>query len=657
MKNKDIFRELGHVDEKFILEADPTAARAAKRKKRLIRTLSAIAACFSLMIISVSVWLFKPYEVEIPENILAQSDDPFYDIYIKAYEYANNGQYKNNYEKYVYPKLFTYFWELHKDEIPRNDELMEGSDANSDTPSPSLSGTYVEVTDNQVSGIIEADLFKRTDTHLFYRAERCIYSYTIDGENSKLCGVFNDFGNASSGLSKYRPSEMFLTEDGNTLIVIAVHNKAGTEIVFIDVSDPRNMRAKARIRFESNYSESRMKDGFLYISSRSTVDINQYSGYEHTNHVSPAKIEVIKSGTAPSSEKFDREEVFMTENAGEQKYLILLQIDVEKIEIKNKLALFSFDDDVFAMFEDRIVLGREYEETESKIIDTYPSRITCRYTEFAVISYGEGGFEVQGSVDVEGYLVNRYAADLDGDILRLVVTSEKAVRNSITSEWRREDIRCDLLCYDISSGKRIAAVKSFAPEDEDVKSVRFDGDVAYVCTAKVEVTESGAVIFSDPVYFFDLSNYKKITSIDTGTIEGYSSSLKPFGNGLLLGIGYGNEPEEGYGFTLKVEIYAEKDGRVESLCSFERQNVYFAKSYKSYLIDCESGYIGIGFDDCENKNNDERYILLRFDGEKLTKVEEFCFNAVGHENNTRSVIINGYLYLMYEEDFQVIKLK
>jgi uncharacterized secreted protein with C-terminal beta-propeller domain len=652
VKKNDIYEEIGNISPDLIAEADPTAARAAKRKKRLVRALSAIAACFSIMIISVSVWLFKPYEVEIPENILAQSDTPFYDVYIKAYEYANRGQHKNNYEKYVYPKLFTYLRELHKDEIPRFGELMEGSSSN--TPSPSLSGNYVEVTDNQIDGIVEPDLFKRTDTHLFYRAEKCIYSYTIDGENSKLCGVFSDFGNASAS-KKYRPREMFLTEDGNTLIVIAVQNKVGTEIVFIDVSDPCNMRAKARIRFDSRYSESRMKDGFIYISSKSTVDINQYSGYENTYHISPAKIEVIKYGCGPRSEKFSREEVFMTENAGEQKYLILLQIDVEKIEIKNKLALFSFDDDVFAMFEDRIILGREYEENESKIIDTYPSRITRRRTEFAVISYGEDGFEVQGSIDVEGYLVNQYAADLDGDILRLVVTSGKEVRNSITYEWQLEDIRCDLLCYDISSGKRIAAVKSFAPEDEEVKSVRFDGDVAYVCTAKMEVTEGGAVIFSDPVYFFDLSNYKKITSIDTGTIEGYSSSLKPFGNGLLLGIGYGNEPEEGYGFTLKVEIYAEKDGKVESLCSFERQNVHFATSYKSYLIDCESGYIGIAFDDCNIKRRNERYILLRYDGEKITQIVEVSLNDVGSVNNARSVVIDGYLYLMYEEDFQVIK--
>lgn len=196
MKKNDIYEEIGNISPDLIAEADPTAARAAKRKKRLVRVLSAIAACFSIMIISVSVWLFKPYEVEIPENILAQSDTPFYDVYIKAYEYANRGQHKNNYEKYVYPKLFTYFRELHKDEIPEFGVAME--DSSSNTPSPSLSGTYVEVTDNQIDGIVEPDLFKRTDTHLFYRAEKCIYSYTIDGENSKLCGVFSDFGNASA---------------------------------------------------------------------------------------------------------------------------------------------------------------------------------------------------------------------------------------------------------------------------------------------------------------------------------------------------------------------------------------------------------------------------------------------------------------------------
>ena len=58
MKKNDIYEEIGNISPDLIAEADPMAARAAKRKKRLVRVLSAIAACFSIMIISVSVWLF-----------------------------------------------------------------------------------------------------------------------------------------------------------------------------------------------------------------------------------------------------------------------------------------------------------------------------------------------------------------------------------------------------------------------------------------------------------------------------------------------------------------------------------------------------------------------------------------------------------------------
>ena len=81
---------------------------------------------------------------------------------------------------------------------------------------------------------------------------------------------------------------------------------------------------------------------------------------------------------------------------------------------------------------------------------------------------------------------------------------------------------------------------------------RFDGTDAYVCTA---------VQLTDPVFFFDLSDMDNITYKETGTIEGFSTSLVNFGNGYLLGIGTGNV----WG-SLKIEIYEESATGVVSVC-------------------------------------------------------------------------------------------
>ena len=78
-------------------------------------------------------------------------------------------------------------------------------------------GNYQEITDNQVSGVIEADMIKRSDTHIFYLAEHYLYIYSIEGEQSKLISMTNlmQFSNASLSCE-----EFFLSLDCKTVTVI-----------------------------------------------------------------------------------------------------------------------------------------------------------------------------------------------------------------------------------------------------------------------------------------------------------------------------------------------------------------------------------------------------------------------------------------------------
>ena len=63
MKNKDIYREIGGVDEKYIREADPTAPRAGVKRRKL----TIMAACISVFAVFLSLWLFLPFSGELED--------------------------------------------------------------------------------------------------------------------------------------------------------------------------------------------------------------------------------------------------------------------------------------------------------------------------------------------------------------------------------------------------------------------------------------------------------------------------------------------------------------------------------------------------------------------------------------------------------------
>ena len=61
---KKWFRTMDLVDEKFIEEADPHQRVTSFRKKRIVTALVASAACLSVTL--TSLWLFLPYDTIAP---------------------------------------------------------------------------------------------------------------------------------------------------------------------------------------------------------------------------------------------------------------------------------------------------------------------------------------------------------------------------------------------------------------------------------------------------------------------------------------------------------------------------------------------------------------------------------------------------------------
>jgi uncharacterized secreted protein with C-terminal beta-propeller domain len=246
-------------------------------------------------------------------------------------------------------------------------------------------------------------------------------------------------------------------------------------------------------------------------------------------------------------------------------------------------------------------------------------------------------------ITVSGSVKDQYSMDEKDGHLRVVTSTDKfsVTNNQLISGPSPRWQSASLYVIRLSDGSLVASVEDFAPQGEEVASVRFDGDKLYVCTAVV-------ITFTDPVFFFDLSDYTNITYTDTGVIDGFSSSLINLGEGFLLGIG-----REGWQYN-KVEVYEEQAGQVVSVAEFAFDGRY-SENYKDYFINREENLFGFGV--TYDSKYGSSYVLLQFDGYDLNVVSVMEFNNYyGMPTGSRGILRDGYFYLVNDRGVTVLDL-
>ena len=660
MRNKKFLRAFDSVDEKYIDEADPDAVFAAAGKsKRLsaaaIRRIIVIAASLCL-VTALSLVLFLPFNTE--NEIEQYEKDPYYKV-IAALDAMDrrDDEPKNNFE--IFAGIINGMLGggikgevdyAPKDDLVSNSGNMEGvimpggdaSNGNSDLGN----GKYEEATDNQVDGVIEADLIKRTDKYIFYLDRfgggAILRVYSIAGEDSVQISEHKITFSGNATDVYYGQMEFYLSKDANAVTVLApgYSREVGvyTELISLDVSDVTNIHKKTSVVLTGNYVSSRNTNGNLLL-------ISQFTAAEKPDFSDESTFlpQIIIDGKATSVSPDD---IVLPEVLDSRIYTVVTMLDEDDLSVKGNVAYLSFSNNHYVS-EDTVYVTRSYigERTAGDV--TYRGPVT----EIVALGYDADGFEKKQGVTVEGRVKDQYSLDQHKGILRVVTTTETAAYREekkdsgvIMREYvDRGESNAALWCIDLETMKVVASVEDFAPDGETVQSVRFDGDYAYVCTAVV-------VTFSDPVFFFDLSDLNNITYKDTGDIKGYSSSLVDFGDGYLLGIGYGNDRN-----TLKIEIYVEGENGVIPLCAYERRDTQFSEDYKSYYIDRENSLIGLGvygFD----KNGDYGcyYVILHFNGFEFI---EKTFVEIGADPaEMRGAYIDEYFYILGAQYFEVTKV-
>ena len=635
-RNERLLASIGNIDEKFIEEAEGKMKKKSKRGA-LPHDLGIVKMVASfIVIVGLGLFLFWPtYNVRYDAADYADSQYQPLIEKIEPYRYnATKKPYANNFElglQFV-DMIFTGFLLGGADMM--EPPMMEESGAMGDA--------YVESTDNQVAGIIEADIIKTTENYLFRLANNTILRiYSLEGENSKLVSEYY-IPRIEGSYSIYDGAEMYLTEDCKTVIVITDYaskiegvSKRRVGITSIDVSDPVNPVKTSDLSIDGLYNTSRLVNGKLLLVSEYDFNIRNVD-YSNPETYVPR---VTRNG---EDSYLQMSEIYAPDGINSSRYSVVASVDIENFEISGVNGLLNFTNSVYVS-ENNAYITREYTKQTEREDGTITNELT---SDIVALDYANEGLTRQ-VLTVSGSIKDQYSMDERDGHLRVVTSTDKfsVTNNQLISDpsprWRS----ASLYVIRLSDGSLVASVEDFAPQGEEVASVRFDGDKLYVCTAVV-------ITFTDPVFFFDLSDYSNITYTDTGVIDGFSSSLINLGEGFLLGIG-----EEDW-LTNKVEVYEEGAGAVNSVDVFKFRGEY-SRDYKDYLVNREENLFG--FEMAYDDQYGHAYVLLQFDGYKLNviSVTELDGKHSGYtyafrEFETRGILRDGILYVVTDEYMVVV---
>jgi uncharacterized secreted protein with C-terminal beta-propeller domain len=171
--------------------------------------------------------------------------------------------------------------------------------------------------------------------------------------------------------------------------------------------------------------------------------------------------------------------------------------------------------------------------------DRYWFLSSTQILKFAFESDGTTSLEAAGSV--AGTVKDQFSLDESGGQLRVVTTTVS--HNLLSQVLQRQN---DLFVLQ-QVGTQLAPVgglENFAPT-ETVKSVRFAGDRAYICTFRV----------IDPLFAIDLSEPATPRIAGAIHIPGFSDYLQPIGEDYVLGFGQDANDITGALGTAQVSLF------------------------------------------------------------------------------------------------------
>ena len=405
-------------------------------------------------------------------------------------------------------------------------------------------GESYSETNVRTEGVDEADVVKTDGRNIYILKEHRDLVIVKAGEGLKVLssvhpgdvlgkempGAEEFFVNGSllhvicSGRKESEDSPYFYGNDANDCV---------TTLVTYDISDPGHPVLTGTVEQSGLYTQARMYGGMLYLFSRWYPMVR--STYEESDMVPSV-------GGADASADHVCIPGIVTNND----YMIATSVDPGAPgKVRDYKILLSGAEQLYVSAESFYAVNVDY--------DTYNPR-----TEIVKFSFDGGEISGVAAGRLRGEVNDTFSIDEYNGYLRVLTTYEGSVRGEVLEflsdifgfDYYDEDrwVRHNAI-YVLDTGmQRVGCLLDLA-EGEEIKSARFMGDTGYFVTFRN----------TDPLFTVDLKDPAHPVITGEVKLPGFSAYLHPFGENLLLGLGYEANEQTGSTTGLKLSLFDTSD--------------------------------------------------------------------------------------------------
>lgn len=577
----------------------------------------------------------------------------------QASSYEEISELLKNYYSNTNGGVFDDFWVEREEEIllegtmkPNTDNQVPGNEIH-DEPSeepmeePSETPEHSE-TNNQVKDVEEADIVKTDGKYIYY-----------SNNNNKKINIVKINGTIMEEVSSIKfPEkeallEMVLFEDKLLVLTQGYSKNSITYSYYYDITDRANPKETAKLSQDGYYLTSRTINGTVYIIT------SHYSHLLYRDDEDDGYYECI-----PECNGIDMEpdNILIPENIDSSSFTIITAYNTNQNgkEFKSQLSFLGASDILYAT-TDNIYLTK-YVFIDGKTTDSG----IYQYTNIFRIALNGKELVVTGKATVPGRVLNQFSMDEKDGCLRIAT-------NIYRYDYSQDRTHVGQIEYNkvfcLDNDMKIIGESDMLGIDEEIKSVRYIGDIAYVVTFRQ----------TDPLYAVDLSDPTDLKTLSELKIDGFSTYMHPYGSDYLIGIGFDADPKTGWTTGIKVTVFDVSDPKnIFDICTYVLSNednkgfFNFSPVYnhKAALIDYKKGIIGIpltretiefnstlGYQEYKTEIG---YIFFDFDGKNITEKALITFNnefLYKFTENIRAIYIGENAYIVSESGIICMDLK
>lgn len=509
------------------------------------------------------------------------------------------------------------------------DESKIDDPAASDAPKESLQMNTQDdfsKTNTMFEGIDESDFVKNDFDNLFVQDDDKVSIIDISGEKMKLITTIKPELKKTDTIR-----EMYADTNINRIVLIIerriekevednsqyttgdvyegcqnVQEDATVIMQTYDITDRTNPELVGTINVDGRYKDSRKKDQQIVLFTTrylSSMDVKDKDGLIPAVNGKKMKLDSIYIGDSIETE------------------LTTVSVNLSKPdEPLDQMTIMSGYPEIYVSDSAIYLYEDTYQDGDG-------------YTEITRFHFHTGYLGQGQSVTVRGSITDKFAISEGEEGIRMLTTIEDG--NESTNELH-------LYNFGLEEEGSVTGIA----KGEEIYAARYIGNIAYFVTYHN----------TDPLFAADISDPENPKLLGNVKMTGYSDYLHPYGDNLLIGIGYETDPDTSDMIGVKLTMFDISDPvnlKILDSVVIDNANTQATYNYKAILADARKNLIGFGVElwDEQSENESSEYLVYRWENGHFQKVLTQKTGADQAENSekVRGVYAGMRFYCIYPE--------